>query len=58
MENKEKFTAAFNYNGEFGDVRKGKLNTSQFREKQNPELVEKFYKQIVNSFGYAYSAKL
>jgi hypothetical protein len=24
---------------------------------ENPELIEKFYKQIINSFGYAYPAK-
>ncbi|MFZ2906518.1 MAG: hypothetical protein WAZ98_09980 [Cyclobacteriaceae bacterium] len=25
---------------------------------RSPELIEKFYKQIVNSFGYAYPAKV
>jgi len=25
---------------------------------RNPELIEKFYKQIINSFGYAYPAKI
>jgi hypothetical protein len=25
---------------------------------ENPELIKKFYKQIVNSFGYAYPAKM
>jgi hypothetical protein len=25
---------------------------------RDPELIEKFYKQIINSFGYAYSAKI
>jgi len=28
------------------------------REARNPELIEKFYKQIVNGFGYAYAAKV
>jgi len=27
-------------------------------EERNPELIEKFYKQIINSFGYAYPAKV
>lgn len=26
-------------------------------EIRNPELIEKFYKQIVNNFGYAYQGK-
>ena len=25
---------------------------------RDPELIEKFYKQIINSFGYAYPAKV
>jgi hypothetical protein len=25
---------------------------------EKPELIEKFYKQIINSFGYVYSAKV
>jgi hypothetical protein len=36
-----------------------KLKTGPIpREVRNPELIEKFYKQIVNGFGYAYSAKV
>ena len=27
-------------------------------EERNPELIEKFYKQIINSFGYAYPGKV
>ena len=27
-------------------------------EDRNPELIEKFYKQIINGFGYAYTAKI
>jgi hypothetical protein len=27
------------------------------REVRNPELIEKFYKQIINGFGYAYAGK-
>ncbi len=27
------------------------------QEIRNPELIEKFYKQIINSFGYAYPGK-
>jgi hypothetical protein len=28
------------------------------RTERNPELIEKFYKQIINSFGYAYPTKI
>lgn len=28
------------------------------REVRNPELIEKFYKQIINGFGYAYTGKV
>jgi len=28
------------------------------REVRNPELIEKFYKQIINGFGYAYPRKV
>lgn len=28
------------------------------REVRNPELIEKFYKQIINGFGYAYPGKV
>jgi hypothetical protein len=31
--------------------------SSQTREVRNPEVIEKFYKQIINSFGYATSGK-
>lgn len=27
------------------------------QEVRNPELIEKFYKQIINNFGYAYPGK-
>ena len=27
-------------------------------EVRNPELIEKFYKQIINGFGYAYTGKV
>jgi hypothetical protein len=31
---------------------------STTQRERNPELIEKFYKQIINSFGYAYPAKV
>ena len=36
-----------------------KPKTSQAsRVVRNPELIEKFYKQIINGFGYAYPGKV
>jgi hypothetical protein len=32
-------------------------NSRPAQEVRNPELIEKFYKQIVNNFGYAYPGK-
>lgn len=33
------------------------LNERPVSQPRNPEVIEKFYKQIVNSFGYAYPGK-
>lgn len=32
-------------------------NSRPVQEVRNPELIEKFYKQIINNFGYAYPGK-
>lgn len=34
-----------------------RLNEQPVSQPRNPEVIEKFYKQIVNSFGYAYPGK-
>ena len=46
-----------------GMERKRKIDQKQkagldSRTVRNPEVIEKFYKQIINSFGYAYPAKV
>jgi hypothetical protein len=39
-------------------IDKGQKKRLISREVRNPELIEKFYKQIINGFGYAYPAKV
>jgi hypothetical protein len=57
IRHKKNYTSNRYENGKEKKPQITQQNSRPAQEVRNPELIEKFYKQIVNNFGYAYPGK-